>query len=350
MFDIGVPPQEEIDRRSPKPSDTGEFVDYTEVIPGSDVTFSMIAIPGGTYLMGSPESEPYHNHDEGPVHEVTLDPFWMGETEVTWNEFLVYYNRTTPGEKNKTDTSSPPDTTGVDAVSGPTPPYTYPDQVWEPAVRLTHYAAITYCEWLSDVMGKTFRLPTEAEWEYACRAGTTGPYYFEGNPEKLTRKSWKNRLFGTDESIIYNYVWYCGNSSGKPRRPYTNEPNPWGLYNLLGNVKEFCLDLYAPDIYSRYSTGNWGSSTVNPKGPVSGKEHVVRGGSFSSDPADMRAAARGRTYHDEWLLTDPRTPKSIWWYSDSRDVGFRVVREYNGDFEGGKRDAVHHSEQAGSEL
>ena len=93
---------------------------------------------------------------------------------------------------------------------------------------------------------------------------------------------------------------------------------------MLGNVKEFCLDWYTPDAYNMYPEDGL---IINPAGPESGTEHVVRGGSYKSDPADIRSAARDRTYHDKWLLTDPQSPKSIWWYSDSKDVGFRIVRE-----------------------
>ena len=324
------------------PPETGEFTNYTETITGTDVTFNMISITGGTFVMGSPESESYRGSDELYELEVTLSPFWMGEAEVSWGEFDVFYSQTSDtgkDEAGKTDvtdkgvidirTASFEIPSGVDAITGPTPPYGSPDQSWgkgsRPAITMTHHAAVRYCEWLSLVTGKKYRLPTEAEWEYACRAGTTEAYFFEGDPEKLTGKSWINRLFGVDESIINKYVWYTGNSPGKTQPPYTNEPNRWGLYNMPGNVKEFCLDWYTPDLSIVYPDD---SAVVDPKGPKSGSEHVVRGGSYNSDPADLRSGARDRTYTDRWLLTDPQSPKSKWWYSDSKDVGFRVVREY----------------------
>ncbi len=133
-----------------------------------------------------------------------------------------------------------------------------------------------------------------------------------------------NRMFGTDDSIIDQYVWFDRNSGSRTQPPYTLEPNPFGLHNMLGNVREFCLDWYDPDIYRTYA----GSGPVtDPRGASGGREHVVRGGSYRDDPADLRAADRGHTEHDRWLLTDPQSPKSIWWYSDVKDVGFRVVRE-----------------------
>jgi formylglycine-generating enzyme required for sulfatase activity len=104
------------------------------------------------------------------------------------------------------------------------------------------------------------------------------------------------------------------------------------MVDMLGNVREFCLDRYAPDAYSLVAH----SESIDPRGPDSGKEHVVRGGSYRSDAADLRCAARDHTREEDWLLTDPQSPKSVWWYSDVTDVGFRVVREMD---DGGIRTA-----------
>ncbi|MBN2290286.1 MAG: SUMF1/EgtB/PvdO family nonheme iron enzyme [Candidatus Glassbacteria bacterium] len=313
--------------------DTGEFKGYTEQISGTEVSFEMVAIPGGTYLMGSPETEPCRKQDEGPVHEVALGRFWIGETEVTWNEYKAFFDQTSRPVQADSAGDVAADTAALEAVTGPTPKYGSQDiGGWASAYSMTHYAAVRYCEWLSAATGKTYRLPTEAEWEYCARAGTVTSYFFDGDPARLTGKSLVNRLFGTDDLVINRYVFFRRNSGGQVQNPYTNEPNPWGLYNMLGNVKEFCLDFYAPDAYWRsYDDSGPGfdlGPVVDPAGPPSGKEHVVRGGSYLSDPADLRAAARGRTRHDEWLATDPHVPKSRWWYSDCMEVGFRVVREY----------------------
>ena len=91
---------------------------------------------------------------------------------------------------------------------------------------------------------------------------------------------------------------------------------------MSGNVAEFCLDFYSPDTYKADTV-----AAVNPRGPVRGQEHVIRGGSFKSDASDVRSAARDYTKTKAWLVTDPQMPKSIWWYSDCIDVGFRVVCE-----------------------
>ena len=216
----------------------------------------------------------------------------------------------------------------MDAVTGPTPPYGSPDQGWgrgeRPAVTMTHHAAMAYCEWLSDATGRKYRLPTEAEWEYACRAGTTSPYFFEGDPRQFTARSWLNRILGVKTQPLADYARYKTTSQGRTHLPGVAKPNPRQLVHMLGNVKEFCLDWYDPQSYAM-AAGD--AEVLNPRGPASGKEHVIRGGSFKSDAADLRSAARDHTQEEEWLLTDPQLPKSLWWYSDCNDVGFRVVRE-----------------------
>ena len=315
-------------KRPVYPEDSGKFESYTEKIPGSEVTFSMIAVPGGTFLMGSSASEQGRRPDEGPQHRVKLSRFWIGEAEVSWREFDLYYAKTSTGRKAEGGQHTLSDSAGFDAVTGPTPPYGAPDQGWgkgsRPAITMTWFAAVKYCEWLSKVTGKKYRLPTEAEWEYACRARKQEAYPFPADLKKLSRKSLKNRLFGIDDSQIGKYAWFGSNSDLKTQPPYTCEPNPLGLFNMAGNVREFCLDWYSPDAYTSDAKD---SLTVDPRGPVSGKEHVVRGGSYLSAPEDLRSSARGSTAHDAWMVTDPQSPKSLWWYSDSKEVGFRVVRE-----------------------
>jgi formylglycine-generating enzyme required for sulfatase activity len=298
---------------------------FSQPIPGSDVRMQFVAIPGGTFQMGSPENEPYRREDEGPVRTVKVSPFWMGRFEVSWREYEVYIaQRGTRGRAGQRP--------GDEAATGPTPPYGSPDQGWgrgsRPAITMTHHAAMQFTEWLSSITGKKFRLPTEAEWEYACRAGTTGPYFFEGSPTVFTRLSLRSRIFGPKTSPIEDYAWYVENSGARSHPPRSTQPNPFGLYNMIGNVRELVLDWYDPEAYEK---SGGGVELVNPRGPESGTERVVRGGSFKSDAVDLRCAARDHTQHDRWLMTDPQSPKSIWWYSDVTDVGFRVVLEYEGE-------------------
>lgn len=301
------------------------FANFKETIPGSTISFSMIAIPGGKYTIGSPENEPYRRKDEGPAKEVQISPFYMAEVEVSWDEFLVFY-RQTGREGRTTDVKVAPVNEALDAVSGPTPPYGQPDQNWgmgnRPAITMRYATAETYCKWLSMKTGKKYRLPTEAEWEYACRAGSQTPYFFAGDPKKYSKDRLMNRLFGADTTNINRYIVYSSNSMAKTQRPDKIKPNAFGLKNMLGNVAEFCSDWYAADAYAALTAG-----TKDPKGPSSGTEHVIRGGSFKSEPTDVRSAARDFTKDEAWMKTDPQIPKSIWWYSDCNMVGFRVVCE-----------------------
>jgi formylglycine-generating enzyme len=313
-----------------EPAVVDSFNDFTGQIPGSAVTFDMIAIPGGTFIIGSTPDEPYRNDDEGPQREVQISPFFMGRLEVSWDEFLAFYNAT--ALEGRQDNIYSTNLGDVDAITGPTPPWGLPDQGWgmgsRPAITMTWYAAETYCKWLSAVTGKTFRLPTEAEWEYAARGGTTGPYFFEGNPRKFNRDRLFNRIFGPDTTVINSYVIYSENSMARTQEPGAVRPNPFGLKNMLGNVYEFCSDWYTPDAYSMYPEGQ---IVVDPRGPLTGTERVIRGGSFNSDAAEVRVAARSHTRHAAWQMTDPQIPKSEWWYTDTREVGFRVVMEWDSD-------------------
>jgi formylglycine-generating enzyme required for sulfatase activity len=291
------------------------------------VAFEMVAVPGGEFTLGSPPSEPCRAADEGPQRRVRVSRFWMGRVEVSWDEYMAFYQATrSEGRSDTRALSSTPE--GVDAITGATPPYGDPDQGWgkgaRPAITMTPHAAETYCRWLSKVTGKTYRLPTEAEWEYAARAGTQGAYFFEGSPEDFSERGWWNRLFGAATEGIAEHVVYAANSKGRTQPPEGVQPNPFGLVNMLGNVAELCSDRYAPDAYASYPEGD---VVVDPRGPAEGDELVVRGGWYDSDAADVRCAARAPTQTEAWLKTDPQVPKSKWWYSDCITVGFRVVCE-----------------------
>ena len=304
------------------------FSDFTEHIVGSAVSFDMVAIPGGSFQMGSPEKEPFRFADEGPVREVKVDPFFMAKIEVSWDEYLSFFKQT--GAQGKTtDTYLNVDLGDVDAISGPTPPYGAPDQGWGkgkmPAMSMTRQAAEVYCQWLTKITGKTYRLPTEAEWEYAARGGSSTPYFFEGDPKRYVKKGIRNKLFGVDTSGINSYINYIENSMVRSASPGEFLSNPFGLINMLGNVAEFCSDWYSPDTYSNYPDG----VISNPNGPAEGEEYVIRGGTYRDGADLVRSAARDYTRTDAWLKTDPQIPKSIWWYSDCFHVGFRVVCEYN---------------------
>ena len=304
-----------------------EFKNFTEKIPGTSVSFDMIAIPAGEFVIGSNKKEDFRRNDEGPQRKVKISKFFMAKIEVSWEEYLAFFHNTSSEGRKETVNEEKHDDSEVDAISGATPPWGAPDQGWgkgqRPAITMSHHAAVTYCRWLSQVTGKKYRLPTEAEWEYAARGGTRTPYYFEGEPSDYSKKGTWNKIFGPDTAIIASNVIYDANSEGKTQEPSAVMPNPFGLKNMLGNVYEFCSDYYHPQAYGQYKE----EVVIDPKGPAKGREHVVRGGSFKSDASGVRSAARKFTETKKWLQTDPQMPKSIWWYSDCIDVGFRVVCE-----------------------
>ena len=303
------------------------FENFIETVPGTAASISMIAIPGGEFLMGSPEKEPFRNSDEGPQKRVRVSDFFMAEVEITWDQFWSFYSETmSEGRTPPSVVYANNSREDVDAVSGPTPPFGLPDQGWgmgnRPAITMTHYSAQTFCQWLSLKTGRKYRLPTEAEWEYAARGGTDTPYFFEGNPKKLSNEGFLKGIFKPDTTGIDGYTVYVNNSRNRTQEPSEVRANPFGLKNMLGNVMEYCQDWYAEDAYKSIQNGE-----LDPKGPESGTEHVVRGGYYNSDAAELRSASRGHTEHDKWLKTDPQNPKSIWWYSDIKGIGFRVVCE-----------------------
>ena len=284
---------------------------YVEAIPGTDLTFEMLPIPGGKFTIGSPASEEKRGDDEGPQKEIEIAPFWMGKYEVTWDEYdqFAFSMDIKKKKRDGVDLTKQADTEKAsDAVSRPTPPYA--DETFgfgrkhQPVICITHHSAMEFCRWLSAKTGKAYRLPTEAEWEYACRAGTTTAY-----------------SFGDDPAAIGDYAWYVENAE-KPQVVGKKKPNPWGLYDMHGNVSEWCLDHYVADIYSKLSGGEKGPVVLPTAAEYS---YVARGGNWDSDADKLRSAARLGS-NKEWSVQDPQRPQSIWWHTDATFVGFRLVR------------------------
>ncbi|MGE3313684.1 MAG: formylglycine-generating enzyme family protein [Planctomycetaceae bacterium] len=287
-----------------------EMKAYKEEISGTDVSFEMLPIPGGEFLMGSPDSDPEKKADEQPQHKVRVEPFWMGKHEVTWDEYDIWSfsldiqrRKVTGGVANDKDKIA-------DAVTRPTKPYT--DMTFDmghdgfPAICMTQIAAKMYCKWLSEKTGHYYRLPTEAEWEYACRAGTSTVY-----------------SFGNDPALLDEYAWHTGNSEEKYQKIGKKKPNPWGLHDMHGNVAEWVLDQYQADFYQQLAKN---PVTNNPLSvPTKIYERVVRGGSWQDEANMLRSATRVYSEPD-WKQQDPQIPQSIWYLTDALHVGFRVVR------------------------
>jgi len=294
-----------------------EMKPYKQRISGTDVWIEMVPVRGGEFLMGSPSGEKGRKADEGPQYKVKVQPFWMGKYEVTWNQYDIWsFNLDIQRRKLKKLKPTARDKI-ADAVTRPTKPYT--DMTFEmghdgyPAICMTQLAAKMYCQWLSAKTGHHYRLPTEAEWEFACRAGTRTAYSFGDDPKKLGE-----------------YAWFKGNSKisdfpdGKYHKVGQKKPNPWGLYDMHGNVAEWVLDQYDPKFYAAAAKKTWPAfGPVNV--PTKLYPRVVRGGSWNDGPAGLRSAARLGS-DKSWKEQDPQLPQSIWYHTDALHVGFRVIR------------------------
>lgn len=285
------------------------FKNYTQKISGSKEVYEMVAIPGGEFLMGSPATEKNRKSDEGPQHKVKIEPFWMGKFEVTWDLYDLYAFKNMEVEMANRYADPEKTITKTDGSTRPSPPYVDMSfgmgREGYPAINMTQYAAIYFCKWLYEKTGIFYRLPTEAEWEYACRAGSKTAYSFGNDPAKLGE-----------------YAWFKGNSNASYKKVGLKKPNAWGLYDMHGNVMEWTLDQYIPDYYTQKSKGQVKEAFA----PV--KElypTTARGGSWDDAPEVLRSAARIPS-EPAWKVLDPQLPKSEWWLTSASFVGMRIVR------------------------
>ncbi len=239
----------------------------------NSVGMQFVLLPAGTFMMGSPPEEVGRTQFE-TRHEVTLTrPFHMGVTEVTQAQY--------------------------EAVTGDNPSK-FPGER-TPAQNITYGDAVAFCEKLSEREGRTYRLPTEAEWEYACRAGTTTPFAF-GKTISDQEVNFKATVaYGDAERGIYR---------ARPVAADGMPPNPWGLISMHGNVQEWCSDWYDQDYYAK-------SPAVDPTGPGSGRMKALRGGSYLAYPQYCRSAHRfGASPNHKFM-----------------SIGFRVVCEFDAEIE-----------------
>jgi formylglycine-generating enzyme required for sulfatase activity len=285
---------------------------YAETLPGSTVAIDMVPIPGGVFVMGSPPGEAGRGADEGPQHPVRIAPFWMAKTEMTWEQFEPFWKGNVGNKDEQIKAEKNPEKyKDLDAISRPTSPYG--DYTFGfghhgfPAISMAHHNAMDFCRWLSQKTGKAYRLPTEAEWEWAARAGSKTAYFFGDDPKQLGE-----------------YAWFAGNSEEVTHKVGTRKPNPWGLHDVYGNVAEWCLDRYTKDAYSKFPLDK---PLLEPVVlPTADRfPDVVRGGSWA-DPAVACRSATRRGSEPGWIKQDPQRPRSIWWLTDGDMVGFRIVR------------------------
>ncbi len=273
---------------------------YKASLPGNGYTFTMVAIPGGTYLMGN-NTPGFCEADEQPVHLVYLDSFYMGATEVTYEMYDAFAHDETFSINSTVDAITRPSQPYIDVTLGMGKAGGFP------ANSMQQFGALMFCKWLYEKTGTFFRLPTEAEWEYGCRANTTTIY-----------------PFGNDSSELKKYAWYAGNSGGKYHKTGELLPNAFGLYDMLGNVSEWTLDQYDETFYKSN-----GDTIFNPvKLPVGKNPRSLRGGNYYSTAKETRSAARMKS-NPIWNRRDPQVPKSKWWNADAPFVGFRLLQPIN---------------------
>ena len=268
---------------------------YQLELPGTTQALEMVFIEGGSFQIGSPSSEKGHQRDESPQSNIEVASFWMASTETTWNLYQHFVDRDIDGRSLQKIDQALVDL-DIDAISGATTPYV--DMSFGmgtddyPAIGMTQKAAVQFCKWLSALTGNFYRLPTEAEWEYACRAGSQTAY-----------------SHGDDASDLELYAWFEENSDGKYHKVGQKKPNAWGLYDMHGNIAEWTLDQYEIEAYKKLAKVKWNK-------PLKTYPKAVRGGSWIDSAEKLRSAAR-RGSDPQWKMRDPQIPKSEWWHTDA---------------------------------
>jgi len=246
--------------------------EYTGPKPGEkEITWqkdgsAMVFIPAGEFLMGSPEGE--GENDEHPRHKVYLDAYYIDKYEVTNQQFAKFLNEWGKDADENGQKMIYEHDWGIKKVGSRFDIGTKGYEKY-PVVFVTWYGAAQYAKWA----GK--RLPTEAEWEKACRASSATTYYF-----------------GNNESGLGEYAWYSANSGSKTHPAGDRKPNAYGIYDMHGNVWEWCADWYDQNYYAKGIPGDKNSPNTNPQGPSTGSYRVIRGGSWSADAVSCRSAGR----------------------------------------------------------
>ncbi len=300
-------------------TDQGYMVPYEATIPTTNVKFLMTPIPGGAFKLGSGSAEAGRSMDEGPQVLITVRPFWMAVHEITWGEYQSYM------EMNRLireidDRKLLPitDANRIDVVTAPSAPYDeatlygFGREARRPAIMMRQYAAKQYTKWLSGLSERFYRLPTEVEWEYACRAGATTAY-----------------SFGNDPALVGEYAWFAKNSKESTQLVGQKKPNPWGLHDMHGNVAEWVIDGYEAEAYAELAKKQSPlAADAAIRWPTKIFPRVVRGGSWDDEPKKLRSAARLGSDEALWLDQDPCVPQSPWWFTShySLGVGFRIIR------------------------
>ena len=306
-----------------------ELKPYTETLNGAKVQIEMVPIQAGKFMMGSPAGEEGRQEHEPEPFEVRMDAFWMAKLEVTWDQYNKFRAEYDKHLEKKLDPKKADKKKWADAVSIPTP-------LWEqdstpiltgmgmdggyPAADISPYGARQFSKWVSRRSGKFYRLPTEAEWEYACRAGSKAAYSFGDDPDKLDACSWNfdNALYDDPDKGHPDY-------GAGYRKVGTKKANAWGLHDMHGNVAEWVIDQHDESFFKKMAgkSVTWQEAINWPKVVF---PRIAKGGHWKAGPEGCRSASRILSNMKELQDRDPQIPKSIWWYTDSFHIGFRLVR------------------------
>ncbi len=271
------------------------FKNYTQTIPNSIQKFNMVSVKGGSFQIGSDDSEVLKEEDEIPSRKIVVSDFWIAETELTYDLFQLFFEELKDPEPK------------VDGITRPSPPYIdftlgMGKTGGYPANSMQQYGAIMFCKWLYQKTGVFYRLPTEGEWEYAAKLN-------------LDEKAFK------DSTQIQSYEWFSNNADNRYHKVATKKPGRLGLYDMLGNVSEWTIDQYDKTYFSKIK-----DSTLDPViQKIKRHPTTVRGGNYNTPAFSLRPS--NRTMSDPaWNRRDPQLPKSKWWNADAPFVGFRLVR------------------------
>ena len=278
------------------------FIAYKETLK-SGAQFEMLPVKAGSFT--------WKGEKEGDTLEVDLSAFWMGKAEVTWEEYDPFMYSVLPRAKDGQlpDFMREQIKDDLDFLARPTTPY-HPmtfgmARDGHPAIGMTQHAANKYCQWISFQTGHFYRLPTEAEWEYACRAGSK------------TKYSW-----GDDPADASKYAWLAGEAGSHYQKPAQKKPNAWGFYDMHGNVLEWTLDQYVPNRQGHFGKKKVVNPWIKATKPY---PHVAKGGFWKLPLNDVQASARLQS-DPIWKKDDPQGPKSQWYHTREPYPGMRIVR------------------------
>jgi formylglycine-generating enzyme required for sulfatase activity len=241
----------------------------------------------------------------------------MSTYEVTWAEYKQYmamhdkFKRLLSAKLHPiTDANKDDVVTAPSSLYDPTFTFKQGAEPKQPAVTMSQFAAKQYTKWLSGITGQFYRLPSEAEWEHACRAGSTTAYFF-----------------GDDAAQLGDYAWYYDNASETTHLVGQKKPSPWGLFDIHGNVGEWCLDQFSREGYKRLE-GKTPTAAEAIAWPTKLYPRSIRGGSWDEDAERLRSAARRGSDDDDWRAEDPNFPQSPWWFTSepALSVGMRPIR------------------------